>query len=337
MTRERKGQRVSLPFLLLPVLVIAVFIVLYLGGRWFERRMQKPETRGDLSQRYVYEDLVDYNGDRYRPRTDIVTILLMGIDREALSQPVSGYRNGGQADFLRLLIINSTEKTVSQIQIDRDTMTPITVLGVLGNKSGIRTAQVSLSHGFGDGKAQSCELTTEAVSNLFFGIPIDFYMALSMDGISVLNDMLGGITVTLEEDFSALDPAMTKGATLTLMGDQAEYYTRYRKNIGEGTNESRMARQEQYISKLSHKLYDRISENKDYVETAYDAMLPYMITDISRGRLINEVWAAKDYRRDATIKPAGSHVIGGDGFTQFYVDEAALQQTIMELFYQRMQ
>ena len=56
-------------------------------------------------------------------------------------------------------------------------MTPITILGVLGDRSGVRTAQVSLSHGFGDGGAQSCEFTVDAVSNLLLGTQIDFYIA----------------------------------------------------------------------------------------------------------------------------------------------------------------
>jgi len=196
---------------------------------------------------------------------------------------------------------------------------------------------VSLSHGFGDGKKQSCELTKEAVENLFLNAPIDSYMALNMDGISMLNDMLGGVTVTLEDDFSMLDPVMTPGTTLTLMGDQAEYYTRYRRNIGEGSNASRMVRQEAYISKLSEVLEKRVSADKEFVGVLYDALAPYMMTDISRGRLINEVWAAKDYKRNAVFKPEGTHVVGEDGFMQFYADESALEQIVMELFYKKVQ
>ncbi len=33
---------------------------------------------------------------------------------------------------------------------------------------------------------------------------------MSLDGISVLNDLAGGVTVRLEDDFSAADPAMTR-------------------------------------------------------------------------------------------------------------------------------
>lgn len=323
--------------MLIAVVLVIAAVALYAGGRLLEKSMEKPEARGDLSQRYLYEDVVEYQGTLYRPRGDIFSVLLMGVDRDSTSAQASGFRNGGQADFLRLLVIDSTEKTISQIQIDRDTMTPITVLGVLGNKSGVRTAQVSLSHGFGDGKKQSCELTKEAVENLFLNAPIDSYMALNMDGISMLNDMLGGVTVTLEDDFSMLDPVMTPGTTLTLMGDQAEYYTRYRRNIGEGSNASRMVRQEAYISKLSEVLEKRVSADKEFVGVLYDALAPYMMTDISRGRLINEVWAAKDYKRNAVFKPEGTHVVGEDGFMQFYADESALEQIVMELFYKKVQ
>lgn len=51
------------------------------------------------------------------------------------------------------------------------------------------------------------------------GGDIDFYLEMSLDGISVLNDLAGGVTVTLEDDFSAEDPAMTRGTTLSLHGD----------------------------------------------------------------------------------------------------------------------
>ena len=221
--------------------------------------------------------------------------------------------------------------------IDRDTMTPITTLGVLGNRSGVRTAQVSLSHGFGDGGAQSCELTVEAVSNLLLGTEIDFYAAMNLDGISVLNDAVGGVTVTLEDDFSALDPAMMAGTTLTLRGDQAECYVRSRMNVGIGTNEARMARQETYLSELSAKLTERIAESQSFIGELYDELEAYLTTDMSRGRLINEVWNARNYERTPLVRLAGEHRVGSDGFMQFYIDEEALEQTVLALFYERVE
>ena len=328
------GETVRRVCLLLASILCAAGLIVA-GGHWLEKRQEKPETRGDYHQRYAYEETIEVDGVTYRRRAGLTSVLLMGIDR-AGDAVVSGYRNGGQSDFLRLMVIDSAAKRITQLQIDRDTMTPITILGVLGNQSGVRTAQVCLSHGFGNGREQSCELTRDAVSNLLLGTRIDFYASMNLDGISVLNDWAGGVTVTLEDDFSALDPTMTAGQTLTLMGDQAEYYVRSRMNIGVGTNEGRMKRQQQYIAQLSVQLGERMHESQETIGSLYDTLEPYLITDLSRGRLINEAWAARDYETRLVELP-GSYGIGSDGFMEFWPDEAQLKRTVLELCYEKVE
>lgn len=309
------------------LLAVAVLLGIYRGGRWLETRKNNPEPRGNYQERRASETTIMYNGTAYCQRSNLTSILLMGIDHD------SG-QSGGQADFLQLLVIDNTAGTVKRLPIDRDTMTPITVLGVLGNRSGVRTAQVSLSHGFGDGKEESCELTVEAVSNLLLGSSIDFYIAMNLDGISVLNDMTGGITVTLVDDFSALDPAMVQGATLTLQGDQAEIYVRSRMNVGVGTNEARMARQEQYVTMLFAQLDAQMRSDEGYSGRIFDSLSPYLTTNMGRGRVINEVWLAKDYDRVEPLRISGEHIIGSDGFMQFYPDEESLYEAVLELYYE---
>lgn len=83
------------------LLVFAAAILLvaaYKGGRWLETRNAQPEARGDRLQRYAYEDTIEVDGTSYRRRKNVTSILLMGIDR-ANDTVVTGYRNGGQADF----------------------------------------------------------------------------------------------------------------------------------------------------------------------------------------------------------------------------------------------
>ena len=234
---------------------------------------------------------------------------------------------------MRLVVIDRDSKTVSQVAIDRDTMTPITIFGVLGERSGVRTAQISLSHGFGDGQEQSCQLTKEAVSNLLLQSPVDFYAALDMSGISVLNDFLGGITVTLEDDFSEEDASMTPGKTITLHGKQAEWFVRDRHHMKEKTNQSRMKRQEQYLAQVIDVMTDKQRENPNFIGEVYDVISPYMVTDISRGQMLNEAAVMKDYGVSEAIHIDGVHKIGADGFMEFWVDEEALTKLIVELFY----
>ena len=331
----KKRARLRKRDILVIISVAALVLVgLYLGAQWLENENANPEPRGDYRLRYEDEQ-VTVNGVKYRQKKNLTTLLFMGIDRDSDADPGVGNRNGGQADFLRLVIIDSAEKTISQLQIDRDTMTPITVLSVLGDRSSTRTLQISLSHGYGDGKERSCQFTVDAVSNLLFNVPISGYIAMNMDGINVLNDMLGGITVTLEDDFSHIDPTMTKGTTLTLMGEQAEIFVRSRMSMAVGTNEARMVRQQQYLSKMMDTLHEKVTADSEFVGTLFDGLSPYLVTNVSRAQMINDAWISRNYERKPLYVPEGTHVIGADGYMEFHADEAALEQMVLELFYQK--
>lgn len=69
---------------------------------------------------------------------------------------------------------------------------------------------------------------------------------------------------------------------------------------------------------------------------AYDALQPYLTTSMAKGQLVNEAWAAKDYTRLDTIKPDGTYQVGEDGFMEFYPDADALQQAVLQLFYEKL-
>ncbi len=311
----------------------------YGAGRLIDVNSRQADPRGDVSARFTQVPAQEFNGEFYKPKAQLSCYLIMGTDRysDTISAE-SSFRNGGQADYLLLLAVDDAAKTVQPIQIDRDTMAEITILGVLGDESGTRTAQICLAHGFGDGGEQSCLLQKEAVSRLFLGMEIPFYAALSMDGISVLNDAIGGIEVTLKDDFSALDPSMTRGVTLTLQGEQAEYYVRNRMNIGIGTSEARNARQQDYWQKLNENITQILDaeDSSAFLNNLYSVLAPYLTTNLSRGALINEAWKTKDYARLPTVVPTGTYVIGSDGFMEFHVDEAALEQLILSVFFDKM-
>ena len=335
MKRYARDKRVERKFFVLLLVLAVVVVAGYSLGRYFEVRERKPETRGEYNANEQSETIV-YDSKTYQRRKNQTSILLMGIDQDA-DQASTARMGGGQADFLELIVIDDDAQTVLRLPIDRDTMTQISVLGVLGNLSGVRTAQISLSHGFGDGKEQSCELTVQAVSNLLQGLEPDFYIAMNLDGIDVLNDLSGGVTVTLEDDFSEFDAEMTKGTTLTLQGHQAEIYVRSRMSVGEGTNSARMSRQEAYLEQLMVQLDAKMRKNQNFTSELFDGLQDYLTTDISRGRLINLVWGARDYERKEAYSIAGEHKVGSDGFMQFYADEDAVAELVLEMCYEEVQ
>ena len=337
--KEKKNSgkgAVFLKILIGAVLVLLLVLLAYRGGRWLETRNEKPAPRGDSSQRLEYDSMINYGGKKYRLRKDITTVLVMGIDTESeeIETGEGEYRNGGQADFQRLIVADHGNKRIIQIAIDRDTMTDITVLGVLGNSAGTREAQICLAHSFGGGGDDSCTLACDAVSELFLGIPVDLYCAVNLDGISEINDFVGGITVTLQDDFTSLDPEMTAGRTLTLHGRQAEYYSRSRLGIGIGTNESRMVRQQDYIEKLLERIKELYKEDSSFAERFYDSLTPHMTTNIARGRLVNELSSAQGYDDSTVIGIDGEHMVGTDGFMQFIADKDCIRDIVLDIFYE---
>ena len=332
-------RRQWLIIIMIVALAAAVLAGLYMLAQHFERAaLVAEEPKGNLEGRFETPLRVEYGGKTYEQKQRLTTILLMGIDKGAeRSTASSGLRDGGQADFLALMIIDSQGKTVSSIHIDRDTMAEITTLGIFGNVSGSRRAQISLQHGFGDGGEQSARLTADAVSKLFGGMPVDFYIALDMDAISTLNDALGGVEVKVEDDFSALDPAMAKGSTIRLTGQQAEYFVRSRMQVGDGSNASRMIRQRQFLSAAGDLLARKLKESAAFADTLLNALEPSMRTDMRRGRLINEINAASGYERAPMQSLKGEHILAQDGFMEFFADQAALDGLVLSLFFREVE
>ena len=319
---------------LILLIAAAVCAVAFAAVMLINPRSTAQEARGDYRLRYGYDNIVEFDGIKYRQRKQITTILLLGVDRDTDTEDREGYYNGGMADFQRLIVVDSESNTVHQIQIDRDTMTPITMVGPLGDELGEAVRQICMAHSYGDGKELSCKYAVKAVSEFLLNAPVDYYISLKMDGISTLNDLVGGVTVTLEEDFSDIDPEMTMGKTIKLVGDQAETFVRRRRDVGDGTNVSRMRRQQQFMNALSAELNRRFSADKNYVGEVYDALEDYMFTNISRGMLINEVWKARKFQRPAIIDIPGTHTVNDNNNMEFVADDRAVKEIVLKLFYE---
>lgn len=318
--------------------VIAVLVGIFLLVDYLENKGNQPEATGDFNARHQYDETVKVDGHTYRRKANLTTILLMGIDDYAESGHAIRNRAGGQADFLRLIVIDKNAKRVSQLAIDRDTMTPITILGVTGKESGKRTLQISLSHAFGNGKERSCELTRQAVEEMLSGsllrVRIDNYVSMKLAMLPALNDALGGVTVTIEDEFN--DPSLPLGATVKLQGDQVETFVRSRMSVGDGSNASRMRRQQQFISAATELLNEKLHQDEQFMDSLYDELTPYLVKNISKSKLSLEMYGAKDYARPGLYEIAGEHTYGSDGFAEFHADEKQLQQTALTLFYDQL-
>ena len=259
-------------------------------------------------------------------------MLLLGVDKFEGETP-EGYLNNQQADFLLLLVMDEANETCTPIQLNRDTMTQIRILGVTGEPAGTTTGQLALAHTYGSGEEDSCENTALAVSNLLYGMEIDHYVSLTMDGVALLNDLVGGVTVEVLDDFSGIDDSLVQGETVTLKGQQALTYVRSRGGLEDSSNLHRMERQRQYLSALQQQLKAAVQQEDGFTLDALLQLNAYMVSDCTVNQLSDLGDSLAAYQVGDILTTPGD-AQEGEEFMEFTVDEAALQQLVMDVFYE---
>jgi LCP family protein required for cell wall assembly len=303
------------------------------------------EEGEEIETEILDENSLKYKGETYRYKEDMVNLLFVGVDSsgEVTEEGTAGVtdtseslENAGQADSIFLLALDNGNKTIDVIQINRDTMTDISIYGSDGSDLGKSREQIALSFAYGDGGQESAELTVEAVSNLLYGLPINGYCVLNTSAIPVVSDLVGGVEVTLLEDFTAYDPSYTKGASVVLTGDMTETYIRSRMSVGDGTNENRMARQKQYLGALAAKLLTSVKSDVTLPVTLFNAVSQYMVTDITVNEVSYMATQISGYTMpDDFIHSLEGTSVEGNPYMEFTVDEKILYELILDIFYEK--
>jgi len=133
-----------------------------------------------------------------------------------------------------------------------------------------------------------------------------------------------------------LTAALTaKGKTVLLTGELAEHFVRGRRTVADGTNASRMLRQQTYIEALIRRMNDLMESDQNFLNTVFDSLAGHMETDTEEKILISEANAYSKYDWQPLRMLPGDHVIGGDGFAEFHADEPAMMDMIVEVWFQK--
>ena len=330
-TQSLKNRPIGRIAAVAAILAATAAVLLLLHG-WETRR--QANDAADDPYAGQEESLTYYNGAWYA-RKELETVLVMGVDKYADdAAEEDGYTNQEQADFRLLLVLDRNAGVCTALPLNRDTMTEITALGLAGERTGTFTGQLALAHTYGSGGLDSARNEGRAVSALLYGTEIDHVMAFTMDAVPVLTDAVGGVPVLVEDDFSAMTDQLPMGQEVTLRGELALTFVRGRGSMGgEKTNLNRMARQNAYLQGLYRRLQDT-AQDEGFLTQLLLELSPYLDTDCTAAQL-NDLYQTVVQDRLAVLDaPAGEAVVG-DEFMEFHVDEDALQQTVIELFYER--
>jgi anionic cell wall polymer biosynthesis LytR-Cps2A-Psr (LCP) family protein len=168
------------------------------------------------------------------------------------------------------------------------------------------------------------------VEELLYKLPISGYFALDISAVSKVNDMLGGVTITIPEDYTMIDPAFVKGDTITLTGEQAEKYVRYRDQSTLGSNDERMQRQVQYIPALLEAFRSKLGDSQGSLEDFLAEISPYMVTNLDIYTM--EDMFRQEWKIGETVYVPGKTTMG-EQYEEFHVDEKELKKILIEIYY----
>lgn len=290
---------------------------------------------GDKETGDSEDGIVKRNGKKYRYNENIINILCMGIDKSSdmtEQKEVSG--ESGQADTIFLLVLDPDNKTMQMIGISRDTMTQISTYDYHGNYIGMSRNHLGLAYAFEDKTRTGGELAADAVSELFYGLPVHGYAAVNLNAIAKLNNAVGGVTVTLPEDCTLAGREYSQGAVVTLTGQEAESFIRYRNTEQDGSNNLRMARQKQYALSFIQSAKSAVKKDMKLPITLYQQLTADLSTSIQMDEAVYLATLLPDIQFDVNnIRMLEGETVQAEPYEEFYADEEKLKDLIVETFY----
>ena len=312
--------------LVLVFLIAAAFLLLDV---WENRQGRFPVSSTE-------DGVVTHNGLDYVYKDNIETFLVLGLDKYQGADSADSHKSGVQADFIMLVVFDNNTKQSTAIQINRDTMTKVNKLSV-GGTSVVEsyTKQIALAYNYAnvDNDKIRCRNTKDSVEYLLNGARVDHYLALTMDAVPVSCDIVGGVEITVLDDFTGIDDTLIKGEKVTLNGEQALRYVRTRYGLEDSSNSTRMVRQQQYMSALYQKINSRIKSDDEFLVKLADTMDDYVVYDSSDKKMLKFAEKFEDYEFLGIREIKGDSKIGQE-FIEFYADEESIQEIVMDLFYE---
>lgn len=272
---------------------------------------------------------VRYHGQLYQYNDEIIPVLLLGVDEHEKNVQEGEFGVANQADVNVLAALDPKNGKITMISISRDTMCELDVLDDAGSHIGTANAQLALAYTYGDGGDTSCALSAAAVSRLLYGLEIPVYASIYMNGITELVDAVGGVTVTPDVSFGVF----TAGQQTLLTGSRTEQYIRYREYTTEGNNQ-RMQRQNQVLVALVRQMLTSVKQNPASALTLYNNVSRNVTTNLNTSKILYLAQQAARLSFDGEIRNvAGTSVLGAENHAEYQVDEQALYELILDVFY----
>lgn len=334
---------VGLSLLGIAVVAVSTFAILQTRGRAAlmaapDVTISAPASAVDDPEIVITDDgkTVVYKGATYTFNENRTNILCIGMDKEAMGLDGGTVGTGGQADMLVVLSVDTSNGQVDALAISRDTMVDVDLYTAEGAFYGVEHTQICLSYAYGDGRETSCENVVRSASRLLYGIPINTYFAIDQSTIPVLNDAIGGVTLPLLTDFRRTGGYWNnEGDIVTLYGEEADRYVRQRNTAELDSNNDRMARQKQYVLAFFNQTLKATKQDLQVPLELYNVIKDDSVSTLSPSKITYLASSLVQHNSSMNFHQVPGEVVKStdDGYAEFIVDEDALYEQVLNIFY----
>lgn len=320
--------------ILLALTVAAVGTVLILnrlGKTQFHKNDKNIKTDNVIED----EDGILYKGKRYKLNDDVISFLLIGVDRGNLSNNF-GVGINGQADTLLVAAVDTKTKKVTVIPISRETLVDVNQYTSSGNYAGVAKKQICLAFAYGDSTEKSSENVLISVSRALYGINISSFVTMDLAALEKLSNSVGYVEVYVNEDFydSSSGNRYKAGRTIKVKGKSAVNYIHWRTDTVDANN-YRMERQKSFMIAFMNKISNVVSKDFSKIITYYNMMSPYVSTNVTLSQ--TTYFAASCLKlnlgNSIDFKSIPGETFIKDGYSAFEPNEDALTDIVIETFY----
>lgn len=341
---ERAGKGKKTKKVLLIVLCVLLALLVLLVGTFFalreigRRRLLKDNTAASVPEEIM--DIVDeigteitYKGQKYDRNENIVSLLLMGVDKENI-QDNKNYGSNGQADVLIATTIDTKTGKICMIPLSRESMVEVDIYSVEGTKSKTEIQQICLAYAYGRSGEESCANVLRSAGRMLCGIELDSYIAMDMEGIKALTGVVGGIEVVSIESFGDGSSAIKEGEKLLLTKDNVDRYIRGRETDMLANNR-RMQRQKQFMNAFINKAGNMVLKDFKKLTSFYNAAKPYTVSDLGLPEItyLASCMLTADIGNSIEYISIEGEMREGAEHTEFYPDVNSLFEAVLKAYY----
>ena len=278
--------------------------------------VQTPEPTVTLSPRELLEQ--DADKDFMKDR---VNVLLTGIDYSEEREGRTDFRT----DTIMLLSVNFAAGEVDMISVPRDSYANIAYTDTKWKING-----AYMSAGGREGNGFACMMQT--VSDCLGGVPIDYYVAVEMQAVKDIADIIGGVWYEVDYEFTMNGRHYDKGYQF-LDGQGVLDYLRLRKGVTSSSDIYRIERQQRLLMEVFGQMKDASMIEK--IPEMYRALEPQIMTNLNFEQIVALSLFALDFDMENgfnryTLK--GEYMAAYNASKYYVLDHEYTEYIVREIF-----